>query len=666
MTDRNEMSGSAHVVVQAGAIHGDVHFHRPEARVPRQLPNRIERLLNQVRVLAELEAGVADRPPLDDPVVKVVLGPRGSGKSTVATSWLHECEDRYPDGQLYANLGAWTDHQAAPGEVLGEFLAALGVQRSELPADLATRSAAFRSLTHGRSLQVFLDDVVSPAQVRPLLPGRGGSVVVVTGHGAFGALRQQNATLIDVDPLERDMAVELLRQFAGDRVRESAALDAVLALCAGLPVALSLIGGLLAQEPDLSLAGLLEELTDPDGGITRLAVGDEPTLSSLFDVTYARLSADAQAVYRALGVHPTGELSMDALAAALDTTPARLRGPVRELVTQRVVEKPGRVVVHALVREHAATVAGAPEPVLDRLIAWYLRRAVAADARLMPQRVWRGRLFPELVVDDFDGDARAWMDAERGALRAVVGAAFRRGAFEAVVQLCVVLWSSYEPGKYYDDLLATHRDGVRAAERLGWDAARSVLLTQLGFAYLHRDEPAEAARVCAEAIEVGRRIGDVEAEATAVECAGLAALAAGSAEARELLRHNEGLALSTGDPRRIALARFHLAKAVDGADALALLDQALDGFRGLPEPEPRNLAKIMLWQGRKGGDAAVLERALAIVEDHDWPFDRAQTLEALGEVTGEKDYYTRALEIYRRHGFVRAAARVGQLLASRA
>ncbi len=687
LSTRNEFDGSAHAVVQAGEVHGGVHFHRwPATRVPRQLPPRIE-LLNQVRVLAELEKGVADRPPMDDPIIKVVLGPRGSGKSTVATSWLHGVHERFPDGQLYATLGAWSDQQAAPREVLGEFLVSLGVERGSLPADVESRASMFRSVTHGLSVAVFLDDVVSPAQVRSLLPGPGGSVVVVTGHGAFGVLARQRATLIDIDPLEPDMAVELLRQFVGDRVRgDEDALQAVLELCAGLPVALCLVGGMLAEQPTLSVAELLEELADPEAGITSVAVGDEPTLGSLFDATYARLSPQAQAVYRALGAHPgNADVSVAALAAGMGVGEAKIRGAVRELVSMRVVEDPvaGRLVVHNLVRGHAARVGDVVDraernAVRVRLIDWYVRGAVTAEAAVMGQRVWRRRLFPDVRPRSghtAEADPRGWLERERANLRAVVTASYEDGALEAVVVLCLVLWALYEPGKYYDDLLATNELGVRAAEHLGADVVRAVLMTQMGFAHLHLGDADAAVAGCVAAIEIARRAGDVEAEATALECAGLARLARDDVdEARGVLRRNLELAESVGDPRRIALARFHLAKAEPPEEAVVLLDRALAGFRGLAAPEPRNFAKIMTWQGRKLGESGLtaqarerLEQARAITGEQNWPFDHAQVLDAFGDLeTGDaaKEFYEQAIALYTEHGFVNAMTRTAQRLAA--
>lgn len=680
----NHMSGYAQVVVQAGVISGGVHLGGPQRVVPHQLPARIGELVNQVRVLHELTAGTGGRPDLDDPRIKVVLGPRGSGKSTVATSWLHDCQTDYPDGQLYANLGAWTDDLAAPSEVLAEFMVSLGVNRADLPAGLAARSAMFRSLTHGLSLQVFLDDVMTPAQVRALLPGRGRSVVVATGQGAFGVLRRQGASLIDVDPLERDMAVELLRQFVGDRIDDDAvALDSLLQRCAGLPVALCQVGTLLANDDTQSMAELVDELAADTGGLGAVEVAGHPSLSALFDASYQRLSAPAQLFYRVIGVHPAvADLGTHVLAAAAGESAPRVRSGVRDLTTLRVVEQPrrDRLVVHTLIHEHARNLAAAVEgdatvaTMIDRILAWYVAGAVTSDAAIMPQRPWRAQLFPDLVADPEHPaarDPRGWLELERANLRAVVTLAFEHGRAETVLQLCLMLWSLYEPGKYGDDLLATHALGVRAARATEAHLAHAILLVQMGFAYRDGGDFEAAARVCDEAMQIAHALDDLAAEGTAVECAGLAEFERGDmAAAGRSLRRNLEIARALDDRRRLALAQLHLAKTEQPRVALELLDQAMVGFRELSTPEPRNIAKIRLWQGRKLAEAGDIDEArealliaLGITSDHHWPFDQALVLETLADVVPAEeapDYLTRALAIYEENGYVLAAARLRQ------
>jgi hypothetical protein len=462
----NVMSGSTEILVQAGRIEGGVHYHIPAAilRTPSELPNPIEHLVNQERVLRALATGVTGRQELDRPLVKLLRGAQGSGKTTVALFWLASCRTHCPHGQLYTNLGAFVDEQVAVTEVLAEFLVALGINRSEVPADAQTRAKWFRTITTDRSVAIFLDDVRTPAQVRELLPGPGGSIVVVTGLGfGFETLRDV-AELIDIDPVGHDMAVTMLEMLAGTRIHdEPQARDAIIQRCSGRAQAVRIVGAVLAEQPMLTMSELLEELTDPEGGLLRLAVGGERDLATVLDTGYRRLSSPAQACYRALGLHPATEaVSVHVLAAALDVSAARLRPAIRELLGMHLAEQPaaGRLAVHSLNHEHARLLAGDSAPERDRIIAWYLRGAVTADAALMPTRPWRARLFPSLRVDPEHpavSEPARWLRTERANLRATVTSGYRLGDLDTVMRLCLVLWSLYEPGKFADDLLATQR-----------------------------------------------------------------------------------------------------------------------------------------------------------------------------------------------------------------
>lgn len=671
----NSLSGIVGNAVQAGIINGGVHFHHARLGVPRQLPAPIGQLVNQQRVLTTLSAALPEPATVAEPVINVLLGPRGSGKSTVALYWLRAQSDAFPSGQLYANLGAWSEEPRTPREVLGDFLLALGMSAQELPDDLVARQGMYRSLTHGGEFQILLEDVVSAAQVRPLLPGPGRSVVVVTGHGAFASLKVQGAQLIDVHPLEDEMAELLLRSYAGDRVDEQPEqLRDVLRWCAGLPIAVCVVGALLAEFAELSLADLLAEIRDGEEGIAGLTIGAEPSMDSLFDAVYRRLSPDGRRCYRALGSCPGQvDIAVGALGVAADLAGLSFQRALRELEILRVVERPqpGRLVVHGLVRSHGGRLATVPErdTMIERLVRWYLTGAVAAESHLMRQRGMREHLFPELTVDvthPANAHPKTWMETERSALRDVVLLAHRNGDAESVIRLCVVLWSLYEPGKYFDDLLATYGPALRDARRLGHRSARALLMVQMSFAYLQSGQP-ERALVSAEgALAQARAARDPVIEATAVENAGLAALAVGHRDrALTLLELNLALAREIDDPRRIALACLHLAKAAEFHRALELLAQALELFRSLPVVEEWNVAKVRTWQGRRLHAAGELDvarlrliEALELFERTRRPFDVAQVLDELGDLAADlgdrtraTDHYRRALTIYDERGF---------------
>jgi tetratricopeptide (TPR) repeat protein len=161
-----------------------------------------------------------------------------------------------------------------------------------------------------------------------------------------------------------------------------------------------------------------------------------------------------------------------------------------------------------------------------------------------------------------------------------------------------------------------------------------------------------------------------EVEATALETAGLAALAVGRPDrAAVLLERNLVAAQSIGEQRRIALACLHLAKAVGRQRAVELLDRAITLFRGLRTPDEVNVAKATQWRGRTSGDVESLAGALALFERLDRSFDAAQVLEDLGAVqmragdpAAALDYYRRARENYERQGFLSHAVLTQQRL----
>ena len=69
-----------------------------------------------------------------------------------------------------------------PEEVTGWFLVALGVPPLQIPADAQARCGLYRSVLARRRVLIVLDNARDAAQVRPLLPGGAGCLVVVTSR----------------------------------------------------------------------------------------------------------------------------------------------------------------------------------------------------------------------------------------------------------------------------------------------------------------------------------------------------------------------------------------------------------------------------------------------------------------------------------------------------
>ncbi|MFS8104542.1 hypothetical protein LFM09_46315 [Lentzea alba] len=416
---------------------------------------------------------------------------------------------------------------------------------------------------------------------------------------------------------------------------------------------------LIAESPDMRLAELLDELKDPATGITRVTVGGEPSLGTVFDAGYRRLSRLGQRCYRAMGLHLyVDDLPVAVLAAAMGIPEAELRPVVRELRDTRTIDQPraSRLTVHKLVHEHARLVADTVDDAVHRLaatrsmIGWCTTGAVTAVTGLLPPRSWRADFLPESVVDaahPASVDPGAWLRAERVNLRAVVTVAFELGGLEPVLRLCISQWWLFLAEKYADDLLATHALGLRAADHLHDDRMKALLLVQQGFAYRSLGRFCDAVDSCTAAMRLAEAVGSVELVATRLEGAGLAAFDGGDlTQAALWLRRNLELAETTCDPRRIALACLHGAKPEPSEQALVLLERAYEVFRSLPVPESQNLAKVLLWQGRKLGaeGGPRLREALALATEHRHQADRAEILEALAQLDADRDV---AVELYR-------------------
>jgi len=190
------------LLLQAGAVTGGIHYHysTPEPVAPQQVPSPSRRSQPPAGHVAQLDA-LAE----GERLIIVVTGPPATGKAVLALHWAQHHHDRWPDGQLWADLGNHPDHgPTPPGDVLTRWLASLGVPDDQGPDDVGAQAAELRTRTADLRILAVLDDAVSAAQVRPLLLASPAALTLITSRYRLAGLYLDGAQHLTLGRSNRD------------------------------------------------------------------------------------------------------------------------------------------------------------------------------------------------------------------------------------------------------------------------------------------------------------------------------------------------------------------------------------------------------------------------------------------------------------------------------
>ncbi|MGS2613895.1 AfsR/SARP family transcriptional regulator [Micromonospora sp. LZ34] len=388
----------------------------------------------------------------------VIDGMPGVGKTTLAVHLAHQLAARYPDGQLHADLRGFDsgDSVMTPAEALRGFLRSLGVAPAAIPAELHAQAGLYRSILAERRMLILLDNCRGWDQIRHLLPGTGGSLVIATSRRRItGVAGPAGAYPLHLDLLTDAEARELLTRWLGDAAAaDPAAVDEIIARCGRLPLALALVATRSVGRPGLSLPAVAGELAEADG---RLAgFGDaHADLEAIFSWSYRALTPEAARLFRLLPLHPAGELSTEAAAALGGLSLRSARCLLAELGAQLLVQPgDGRWRMHDLLRAYAVELgeehddAAERDAAIERVHDYYQLSAYAAHLPLQPQvplpepepseRGVTGRGFTGRA------DAMAWFAAEQRVLTDIVARAEERGRPRTAWQIALALQNFFQ------------------------------------------------------------------------------------------------------------------------------------------------------------------------------------------------------------------------------
>ena len=578
------------------------------------------------------------------PIV-VISGAAGTGKTALAVRFGHQVAKRFPGGQLYLNLRGLdpATPPMEPTEALRFFLDALGVPPHRIPADTEGRSALFRSLLDGKRMLIVLDNARNVAQVRPLLPGSPGSLVVVTSRNEMtGLVAAEGAVPLTLDVLSHAEAHEMFaRRLGQDRVTaEPDAVDEIIESCARLPLALGVAVGRAASRPRRPLSELAAELRDARGRLDALGADDAATdMRAVLSWSYNQLSEPAARMFRLLGGHPGPDISLSAAASLAGMARSDAGVALRELTRTHMVteHQPARFTFHDLLRAYAADQAERCDPeterqaAMHRVLDHYLHTAIAASQRFSPHRppLRLTQAQPGVLpADAADKEqAMAWFDAETPVLLALVAYAGANGFDTHAWQLPWTLGPFFNRRSRWRDYAATQQTALAAAQRLGDTLALAHTHYLLGNAQGHMGDYDAAGSNVRQALDLFRELGD---------------------------RANEGMVLNGLASMLEKQERYPEALAV-ALDALRMLKAA--GHWWTQANLENGVGWLYAHLGQYDQALTHCQRALALHRDSGHRGGTADTLDSigyvylhLGDIAQAKVHYTKAIEAYREIG----------------
>ena len=658
-------------------------YRRPShARQPNTLPEEPTDFTGRE---AEIEL-LTKAPGLGNaPLLEVIEGMPGAGKTALAVRVAHQLAGRYPDAQLYLNC---REFDADGTDALRDLLGMLDVPAARIPLSVGERAQLWRAeMAHRRAL-VVLDDVTDPGLVKNILPAHGDCLTIAISrrHATWPAAR-----MVLLAPLKTDDATLLLRRLTGMGTAQDAAKTTEAArLASGLPLALRVVAGRIKGGDLADLDNLIAELADIRAGH---AHGTETSRSVFpaFERSYDRLTPAQQRVFRLLGGSPCADITLPAAAALTGATEIEAQHDIDALLDHYLLERsgPDRYCFHDVTRSYAAERCALDEQESAR------RRAIG---QLM--RYYTGALSTANL---------SWLTSEWRNVLLVARYAARHELQRQCADLTHAVAPFLSSGGYWSEALAAHELALQACRSLGDPTlvARTALdlsltslqtadyekaercateahaiyasaretggqasaLNLLGHIYLYAARFRDSLAHHQEALDLYREAGDAGGMAVAVVRAASALGRLGRFDEEiQYLNHALGLFREAADRRGEAIALNNLGAVLDDRgfhrDAVAHYEESLEIFRQIGGRHnlailDQNMGRIQAYKGNHDTAIALYRKALTTFYAIGGLQHQAVVLCDIGTAFMSKECYSEALVHHER------AAEIAERIADR-
>ena len=475
---------------------------------PAQLPADLPTFAGREAELSQASAMLS--PDDESPIVAIcaIDGMAGIGKTTFAIHWAHHVAKHFDGGQLYLDLHGFDSSASAtaPEEALRALLYSLGVPAGHIPTGLDARAGLYRSVLAGKRVLIVLDNARDAEQVRPLLPGNPGCLVIATSRNPLAGLAMTDgARLLTLKLPSLPAARQTLeRRLGANRVTaEPEAAEEIIQLCGRLPLALAIVSARAAAHPDFTLGSIAAELRRRRGRLDAFSTAGMGTdARTAFSWSYHHLSPPACRLFRLLSLQPATDITAAVSASLLGDTPETASRLLAELTSTALIteHRPGRYAFHQLTRAYAAELSENTDTNADRdeaiarLLDHYLHSSYAAQVELKPHRepIAPGPPLAGVTPERFAdyGSAMSWFTAERHVLNSVLLAGSDFGS--PVWQLALTMQQFYQWRGFFHDWKQTMEIVLQAAERDADLPGQGHVLRSLAGASFYLGRPDEA------------------------------------------------------------------------------------------------------------------------------------------------------------------------------
>jgi len=457
-----------------------------------------------------------------------ISGMGGIGKTALALKLAEQLKPSFPDAQIYLDLRGVAPQPLTPYQAMAHVVRSLHPD-IRLPESLDEVAALYRSVLDGKKALLVMDNAAGREQVEPLVPPKS-CLLLVTSRFRFtlpGFMTR------DLDTLPLAEAEALLLRI---EPRIGRAAEEFAHLCGGLPLALRLVGGALAERPDLSPSRYAQKLSEAQ---RRLDLID-----ASLTLSYDLLSEDLQRSWRELAIFPS-TFDVEAAAATWAVDLALANEVLGSLVKSSLVDgAEGRYRLHDLARLFAESRLEESESAgaCSRHANHFLSMATKAE-----QLYLRGgeSLLAGLRLFDLE-----WSNIQAG----FAWAAERFTESDTAARIC----TDYpDVCSYCLHLRQPPREQVRwldsavqASKILGDQAAEGRHLGRLGIAYQMLGDSRRAIDLYEQELKIARGIGDRRSEGQGLRKLGNAYAALGEARhAVQLYEQQLQIAREIGDRR---------------------------------------------------------------------------------------------------------------------